>query len=182
MTSTTSSSTWWKSASPPSATRSAPNSLRSCSRWSCSRSWTTTGKSTSCPWTTCGTASGSGATPRWTPCGNTSGKAMRCFMDLIHRIKADSVGTLFHLQVKPHHEPPPEARPAQQSHGVQPRRRQRRPAQGAPEEEGGPQRPLHLRQRQEISRSAAGSESLGGGPGFTQVPALSPKPPPNPHT
>jgi preprotein translocase subunit SecA len=33
------------------------------------------------------------------------------FMDLIHRIKADSVGTLFHLQVQPHHEPPPEARP-----------------------------------------------------------------------
>ena len=150
MTSTTSSSTWWKSASPPSATRSAPNSLRSCSRWSCSRSWTTTGKTTSCPWTTCGTASGSGATPRLTPCGNTSGKAMRCFMDLIHRIKADSVGTLFHLQVKPHHEPPPEARPAQTAHGVQPRRRQRRPAQGAPEEKGGPQRPLHLRQRQEI--------------------------------
>jgi preprotein translocase subunit SecA len=33
------------------------------------------------------------------------------FMDLIHRIQADSVGTLFHLQVQPHHEPPPEARP-----------------------------------------------------------------------
>ncbi len=33
------------------------------------------------------------------------------FMDLIHRINADSVGTLFHLQVQPHHEPPPEARP-----------------------------------------------------------------------
>ncbi len=33
------------------------------------------------------------------------------FMDLIHRIEADSVGTLFHLQVQPHHEPPPEARP-----------------------------------------------------------------------
>jgi preprotein translocase subunit SecA len=43
------------------------------------------------------------------------------FMDLIHRIKADSVGTLFHLQVRAHHEPPPEARRAQQpmvfSHG-----------------------------------------------------------------
>ncbi|MEJ5328709.1 MAG: preprotein translocase subunit SecA [Desulfobaccales bacterium] len=34
------------------------------------------------------------------------------FMDLIHRIKADTVGTLFHLQVRPHQEPPPEARPA----------------------------------------------------------------------
>jgi len=33
------------------------------------------------------------------------------FMDLIHRIQADSVGTLFHLQVEPHREPPPEARP-----------------------------------------------------------------------
>jgi preprotein translocase subunit SecA len=56
------------------------------------------------------------------------------FMDLIHRIKADSVGTLFHLQVKPHHEPPPEARPAQQSlvfsHGdgssAQPKERQKK--------------------------------------------------------
>ncbi len=34
------------------------------------------------------------------------------FMDLIHRIKADTVGALFHLQVRPHQEPPPEARPA----------------------------------------------------------------------
>jgi len=34
------------------------------------------------------------------------------FMDLIHRIKADTVGTLFHLQVRPHQEPPPEARPS----------------------------------------------------------------------
>jgi len=56
------------------------------------------------------------------------------FMGLIHRIKADSVGTLFHLQVKPHHEPPPEARRAQQpmvfSHGdgsgVQPKERQKK--------------------------------------------------------
>ncbi len=56
------------------------------------------------------------------------------FMDLIHRIKADSVGTLFHLQVKPHHEPPPEARPGQQplvfSHGdgsgAQPKERQKK--------------------------------------------------------
>ncbi|MEW6658527.1 MAG: preprotein translocase subunit SecA [Thermodesulfobacteriota bacterium] len=30
------------------------------------------------------------------------------FMDLIHRIKADSVGTLFHLQVRPHQETPVE--------------------------------------------------------------------------
>jgi preprotein translocase subunit SecA len=43
------------------------------------------------------------------------------FMDLIHRIKAESVGTLFHLQVRPYQEPPEEARPAAQpmsySHG-----------------------------------------------------------------
>jgi preprotein translocase subunit SecA len=55
------------------------------------------------------------------------------FMDLIHRIKADSVGTLFHLQLKPHHEPPPEARRAEQplvfSHGegeAQPKQRQKK--------------------------------------------------------
>jgi preprotein translocase subunit SecA len=56
------------------------------------------------------------------------------FMGLIHRIKVDSVGTLFHLQVKPHQEPPPEARPAQQSlvfsHGdgsaAQPKERQKK--------------------------------------------------------
>jgi preprotein translocase subunit SecA len=56
------------------------------------------------------------------------------FMDLIHRIKADSVGTLFHLQVRPHHEPPPEARRAEQpmvfSHGdgsaAQPKERQKK--------------------------------------------------------
>ncbi len=53
------------------------------------------------------------------------------FMDLIHRIEADSVGTLFHLQVQPHHEPPPEARPKAApmmfSHGegsAQPKQRQ----------------------------------------------------------
>ncbi len=40
---------------------------------------------------------------------------LRKFMDLIHRIKADSVGTLFHLQVRPHQEPPPEARPQRDS-------------------------------------------------------------------
>jgi len=43
------------------------------------------------------------------------------FMDLVHRIKADTVGTVFHLQVRPHQEVPEEARPAQQqmvlSHG-----------------------------------------------------------------
>ena len=56
------------------------------------------------------------------------------FMDLIHRIKADSVGTLFHLQVKPHQEPPPEARPKATpmmfSHGdgggAQPKERQKK--------------------------------------------------------
>jgi preprotein translocase subunit SecA len=43
------------------------------------------------------------------------------FMDLVHRIKADTVGTIFLLQVRPHQEVPEEARPAQQqmvfSHG-----------------------------------------------------------------
>ncbi len=43
------------------------------------------------------------------------------FMDLVHRIKADTVGTVFHLQVRPYQEVPEEARPAQQqmvlSHG-----------------------------------------------------------------
>jgi preprotein translocase subunit SecA len=43
------------------------------------------------------------------------------FMDLVHRIKADTVGTVFYLQVRPHQEVPEEARPAQQqmvlSHG-----------------------------------------------------------------
>jgi preprotein translocase subunit SecA len=43
------------------------------------------------------------------------------FMDLVHRIKADTVGTIFLLQVRPHREVPEEARPAQQqmvfSHG-----------------------------------------------------------------
>ncbi|OGR24585.1 MAG: preprotein translocase subunit SecA [Desulfobacca sp. RBG_16_60_12] len=56
------------------------------------------------------------------------------FMDLIHRIKADSVGTLVHLQVRPHHEPPPEARPKAApmvfSHGdgggAQPKERQKK--------------------------------------------------------
>jgi len=56
------------------------------------------------------------------------------FMDLIHRIKADSVGTLFHLQVRPHQEIPEEARPQAQpmflSHGdgggAQPKERQQK--------------------------------------------------------
>jgi len=43
------------------------------------------------------------------------------FMDLVQRIKADTVGTLFALQVRPHQELPEEAQPAQQqmvfSHG-----------------------------------------------------------------
>jgi preprotein translocase subunit SecA len=43
------------------------------------------------------------------------------FMDLIHRIQAETVGALFHLQVRPHQEVPEEARPAPQpmffSHG-----------------------------------------------------------------
>jgi preprotein translocase subunit SecA len=32
------------------------------------------------------------------------------FMDLVHRIKADTIGAIFHLQVKPHQELPEEAR------------------------------------------------------------------------
>ncbi len=56
------------------------------------------------------------------------------FMDLINRIKTDSVGTLFHLQVKPHQEIPEEARPQSQpmvfSHGdgggAQPQQRQQK--------------------------------------------------------
>jgi preprotein translocase subunit SecA len=56
------------------------------------------------------------------------------FMDLIHRIKADSVGTLFHLQVRPHQELPEEAKPQDQpmffSHGdgggAQPKERQQK--------------------------------------------------------
>jgi preprotein translocase subunit SecA len=35
------------------------------------------------------------------------------FLDLVQRIKADSVGTVFHLQVRPHQEVPEEARPAE---------------------------------------------------------------------
>jgi preprotein translocase subunit SecA len=55
------------------------------------------------------------------------------FMDLISRIEAESVGALFHLQVRPHQEIPEEARPQQQpmyfSHGngseaAQPKQRQ----------------------------------------------------------
>jgi preprotein translocase subunit SecA len=56
------------------------------------------------------------------------------FMDLIHRIQEETVGTLFHLQVRPHQELPEEARPQQQpmffSHGdggpAQPQQRQQK--------------------------------------------------------
>ena len=57
------------------------------------------------------------------------------FMDLIHRIEAESVGALFHLQVRPHQEIPEEARPQEQpmyfSHGdgsaaAQPQQRQQK--------------------------------------------------------
>ncbi len=57
------------------------------------------------------------------------------FMDLIHRMQEEMVGTLFHLQVKPHQELPEEAQPAQQpmffSHGgegaaPQPQQRQQK--------------------------------------------------------
>ena len=57
------------------------------------------------------------------------------FMDLIHRMQAEMVGTLFHLQVKPHQELPEEAQPAAQpmffSHGgdgaaPQPQQRQQK--------------------------------------------------------
>ncbi len=55
------------------------------------------------------------------------------FMDLIQRIKEDTVRTLFHLQVRPHQELPEEARPSQPlvfSHGdggsPQPAQRQQR--------------------------------------------------------
>ena len=103
------------------------------------------------------------------------------FMDLIHRIQADSVGTLFHLQVQPHQEPPPEARPGPTplvfSHGdgaaPSPRSASRKrwaattPAPAAAARN---------------SRSAAGSDFWGEGRG-RKAPALTlPKPPPNPHT
>ena len=57
------------------------------------------------------------------------------FMDLVHRIEAESVGALFHLQVRPHQEIPEEARPQEQpmyfSHGdgsaaAQPQQRQQK--------------------------------------------------------
>jgi preprotein translocase subunit SecA len=56
------------------------------------------------------------------------------FMDLIHRIEAETVGALFRLQVRPHQEIPEEARPAEQpmyfSHSdgspVQPQQRQQK--------------------------------------------------------
>jgi preprotein translocase subunit SecA len=56
------------------------------------------------------------------------------FMELIHRIQVETVGTLFHLQVRPHQEIPEEARPQEQpmffSHGdsgpPQPQQRQQK--------------------------------------------------------
>jgi preprotein translocase subunit SecA len=57
------------------------------------------------------------------------------FMDLIHSIEAETVGALFHLQVRPHEEIPEEAKPVQQpmffSHGdgaaaPQPQQRQQK--------------------------------------------------------
>ena len=56
-------------------------------------------------------------------------------MDLIHRMQEEMVGTLFHIQVKPHQELPEEAQPAAQpmffSHGgegaaPQPQQRQQK--------------------------------------------------------
>ena len=68
-------------------------------------------------------------------------EAYDSFMDLVHRIKADTVGTLFHLQVKPHQEVPEEARPAQQqmvfSHG-----------------DGGSSPPPAQRQEKKVGRNA----------------------------
>ena len=63
------------SATRPSPGRWARKCSRTSSRWSCSRSSTTTGKTTCSPWTTCGTASVCGAMPRRTPCGSTRRKA-----------------------------------------------------------------------------------------------------------
>ena len=98
------------------------------------------------------------------------------FMDLIHRIEAESVGALFHLQVRPHQEIPEEARPAGTAHVLQPRRRQRRAATpAAPAEEDRPQRPLPLRQRQEIQEVLREVESWGRGQGSKALPS------PNPH-
>jgi preprotein translocase subunit SecA len=68
-------------------------------------------------------------------------EAYDSFMDLINRIKADTVGTLFHLQVQPHRELPEEARPAQQqmvfSHG-----------------DGGDSPPPTERQQKKVGRNA----------------------------
>ena len=87
------------------------------------------------------------------------------FMDLIHRIEAESVGTLFHLQVQPHQELPEEARPQRATHVLQPRRQRPGPTPAAPTEEDRPQRPLPLRQRQEI-QEVLREIGLGGGPGM----------------
>ncbi|MCL4503321.1 MAG: preprotein translocase subunit SecA [Deltaproteobacteria bacterium] len=56
------------------------------------------------------------------------------FMELIHRIQAETVGTIFHVQVRPHQEIPEEAKPQQHpmffSHGdsgpAQPQQRQQK--------------------------------------------------------
>ena len=56
------------------------------------------------------------------------------FMELIHRMEAETVGMIFHVQVKPHQEIPEEARPQEQpmffSHGdsgpAQPQQRQQK--------------------------------------------------------
>jgi preprotein translocase subunit SecA len=68
-------------------------------------------------------------------------EAYDSFMDLVNRIKADTVGTLFHLQVQPHRELPEEARPAEQqmvfSHG-----------------DGGDSPPPTQRQQKKVGRNA----------------------------
>ena len=109
------------SATRPSPRRWARKCSRTFSRWSCSRSSTTTGKTTCSPWTTYGTASVCGDTPSKTPCGSIRRRATSPSWTWWHRIKADTVGTVFYLQVRPYQEVPEEARPAQQqmvlSHG-----------------------------------------------------------------
>jgi preprotein translocase subunit SecA len=61
------------------------------------------------------------------------------FMDMIHRVKAETVGTLFHIQVRPRQDLPVEDRPTQPmfySHGDE-----------------GPARPAQ-RQQQKVGRNA----------------------------
>jgi preprotein translocase subunit SecA len=73
------------------------------------------------------------------------------FLDLVQRIKADTVGTVFHLQVRPHQEIPGRSPPRRAAARFQPRRRRQQPsARRAAAEKGGPQLSLPLRQRQEI--------------------------------